>query len=134
MTFIHGRARHSQSQGSTERANGDIKVMLATWIVREADEPAAKDHATLVEANANVLLGIREAVIAGQAKQASKRITRRNKYLEAVEIGDYVALSIPDSDRSVASAPNILCRIVDIDQNNRQELACRAGVLLFARN
>ena len=32
MTFVHGRARHPQSQGSTERANGDIKVMLATWM------------------------------------------------------------------------------------------------------
>jgi hypothetical protein len=29
MKFVHGRARHPQSQGSTERANGDIKVMLA---------------------------------------------------------------------------------------------------------
>ena len=56
--------------------------------------------------------------------------------MEAVEIGDYVALPIPDVDRSVASAPNILCRIVDIDQHNLHELACRAGVLsnMFARN
>ena len=32
MKFVHGRARHPQSQGSTERANADVKKMLATWM------------------------------------------------------------------------------------------------------
>jgi hypothetical protein len=32
MKFVHGRARHPQSQGSVERANADIKKMLATWM------------------------------------------------------------------------------------------------------
>jgi hypothetical protein len=32
MNFVHGRARHPQSQGSTERANADIKKMIATWM------------------------------------------------------------------------------------------------------
>jgi hypothetical protein len=32
LSFIHGRARHPQSQGSVERANADIKKMLATWM------------------------------------------------------------------------------------------------------
>jgi len=29
MSFVHGRARHPQSQ---ERANGDIKKMIASWM------------------------------------------------------------------------------------------------------
>ena len=40
-------------------------------------------------------------------------------------------------DRSVSSAPNIICRIIDIDyHHNLHELACQAGVLsvIFARN
>ena len=32
MKIIHGRARHPQSQGSTERANADIKKLLASWM------------------------------------------------------------------------------------------------------
>lgn len=32
MQILHGRARHPQSQGSVERANADIKKMLATWM------------------------------------------------------------------------------------------------------
>jgi len=29
---VHGKPRHPQSQGSVERANGDIKDMLITWM------------------------------------------------------------------------------------------------------
>ena len=32
MSMVHGRARHPQSQGSVERANSDIKKMLASWM------------------------------------------------------------------------------------------------------
>jgi hypothetical protein len=30
--FASGRPRHPQSQGSVERANVDVKEMLATWL------------------------------------------------------------------------------------------------------
>jgi transposase InsO family protein len=32
LKFVHGRPRHPQSQGSVERANGDVKEMFATWL------------------------------------------------------------------------------------------------------
>ena len=32
LTMVHGKPRHPQSQGSVERANGDIKDMLAAWM------------------------------------------------------------------------------------------------------
>lgn len=32
MKIVHGKPRHSQSQGSVERANQDIENMLATWM------------------------------------------------------------------------------------------------------
>ena len=32
LTMVHGRPRHPQSQGSVERANGDIKDMLISWM------------------------------------------------------------------------------------------------------
>ena len=64
-------------------------------------------------------------------------LTRSGKYLGECEIGDYVTLPIPQVDRSISSAPNLICRIVDIDYRySMYELACEAGVLniLFARN
>lgn len=30
--IVHGKPRHSQSQGSVERANQDIEKMLFTWL------------------------------------------------------------------------------------------------------
>lgn len=32
LVIVHGRPRHPQSQGSVERANADVKEMLATWM------------------------------------------------------------------------------------------------------
>ena len=32
LSLVNGRARHPQSQGSVERANADIKKILATWM------------------------------------------------------------------------------------------------------
>ncbi|GFO39385.1 KRAB-A domain-containing protein 2-like protein [Plakobranchus ocellatus] len=31
LTLMHGKPHHPQSQGSVERANGDIKDMLVAW-------------------------------------------------------------------------------------------------------
>ena len=32
LVIVHGKPRHSQSQGSVERANGDVKNMIYTWM------------------------------------------------------------------------------------------------------
>jgi IS30 family transposase len=32
LKIVHGKPRHSQSQGSVERANKDIENMLASWM------------------------------------------------------------------------------------------------------
>ncbi|CAF1048266.1 unnamed protein product, partial [Brachionus calyciflorus] len=87
--------------------------------------------------NANSLLGIRENVRSNQARQAEAMRTRSKRYIPEVSIGDFVALPIPDVDRGLTEAPNLICRIVDIDYaKSLYELACEAGVLntLFARN
>ena len=56
--------------------------------------------------------------------------TRSKMFLPEVEIGDYVALPIPDVNRDLTDPPNILCRVVDIDYTKSlYELACEAGVL-----
>ncbi len=37
-TIVHGRARHPQSQGLVEQANGTLKTMLAAMKQQEPDE------------------------------------------------------------------------------------------------
>jgi transposase InsO family protein len=32
MKLVHGKPRHSQSQGSVERSNKDVQDMLVTWM------------------------------------------------------------------------------------------------------
>ena len=32
LKIVHGKPRHSQSQGSVERANRDIEDILTTWL------------------------------------------------------------------------------------------------------
>jgi hypothetical protein len=32
LKIVHGKPRHSQSQGSVERANQDVENILATWL------------------------------------------------------------------------------------------------------
>ena len=41
LKIVHGKARHSQSQGSVERANRDVEEMLYTWL-RDQDKESQK--------------------------------------------------------------------------------------------
>ncbi|RNA35239.1 KRAB-A domain-containing 2-like [Brachionus plicatilis] len=53
------------------------------------------------------------------------------------EIGDFVALPIPDVDKGLTVSPNLICRIIDIDYTySLYELACEAGVFadMFTMN
>jgi hypothetical protein len=70
-------------------------------------------------------------------KQAEVMQTRSKRYLPEVNIGDFVTLPIPEVDKGLTEAPNIICRIIDIDyQYSLYELACEIGVFmdLFSRN
>lgn len=42
VKIVYGKPRHSQSQGSVERANRDVKDMLATWMaeIKSQDWPS----------------------------------------------------------------------------------------------
>ena len=79
-------------------------------------EISDENHAFLVNATADTLMGVRETVRKGQAKVM---LTRSRNYLCPVEIGDYVTLPILDVDRSASLAPNIICRIVDVDYDKK---------------
>ncbi|RNA05144.1 KRAB-A domain-containing 2-like [Brachionus plicatilis] len=90
-----------------------------------------------IESAANRLLGIRDNVRQSQKKQAELIKTRSKKYLPEVNIDDFVALPIPDVDKGLTEAPNLICRIIDVDYKfSLYELACQVGVFsdLFSRN
>ena len=78
------------------------------------DDLTDANHAHLINAAANSLMGIREDVRAGQAAQAVVMTTRSRKVLSEVQIGDYVTLPIPDVDRCVASATNLICSFINL--------------------
>ena len=83
------------------------------------------------------LMGVRASTIINQRAQADRMLKRSAKYQCEVEIGAFVIVPIPDVDRSAASAPNLICRVIDFDEvKNLYELASQAGVLdvMFSRN
>ena len=43
LVMVHGKPRHPQSQGSVERANGDIKDMLVAWLADNQTEDWVTD-------------------------------------------------------------------------------------------
>ena len=84
----------------------------------------------------NTLLGIRASVRIEQNQQAEKMLKMSKKYMPEVFIGDFVCLPVP-TVAGVADAPNIICRVIDIDyKHDLYELVCSAGVLniMYARN
>jgi len=42
LKIVHRKPRHSQSQGSIERANQDIENMLATWLTDNRTKKGVK--------------------------------------------------------------------------------------------
>jgi hypothetical protein len=102
-----------------------------------SSQSVAQSTAQAADQAANTLLGIRGQVSKNQKKQADRMLKTSKKYLPPVSIGDYVTLPIPDVDRGLCEAPNLICRVVDIDYaTNLYELCCEAGVLeqMYARN
>ena len=61
---------------------------------------------------ANSLMRTRYDNLVSQAAQAERMKTQSDKYQGEVVAGDYVIFPIPDVDKSKASAPNLICRIV----------------------
>ncbi|GFO19828.1 hypothetical protein PoB_004633300 [Plakobranchus ocellatus] len=105
---MHCKSRHPQSQGSVERANGDIKVFC--WRGR-----LAKTQKTGLRASAS----------------KAERMVKRNRVdLRAGEQGEDVAVPVPPIDRGRGDLRNILGVIF-----NRREgtdlyrKAVKAGIL-----
>ncbi|CAF1120116.1 unnamed protein product [Brachionus calyciflorus] len=86
-----------------------LDEIVTSW-ASEYDIPAEQ-----IIRNANSLLGIRESVRGIQGRQAEAMRTRCKRYLPDVSVGDYAGLPIPDVERGLSEAPNLVCRIVDID-------------------
>ena len=46
-----------------------------------------------------------------------------------MDVGDIVALRVPDEDRAPTDPINILCVVLDKDKNNLYKIGCEAGIL-----
>ncbi|CAF1091314.1 unnamed protein product, partial [Brachionus calyciflorus] len=109
LSSDHGRARHPKSQGSVERANADIKKILATWMrvkkstkltiglkdfaleelltppIQEEIVPIEQPAEKIVE-KASLLLAIRQNVLQNQARQAEMVKKSNKRYFPDVSI------------------------------------------------
>ena len=75
-------------------------------------------------------MGIRQSASDNQAKQAEIMRTRSKKYMPPCEVGNHVALSVPDCDRGPSDGQNIICEILNHnDENELYRLGCAAGIL-----
>jgi hypothetical protein len=108
-------------------------------------EPELEPEPTVIDENREAMLkkhvenlmGVRASTIINQRAQADRMLQRSAKYQCEVEIGAFVIVPIPDVDRSAPAAPNLICRVLDFDEEkNIYELASQAGVLnvMFSRN
>jgi hypothetical protein len=88
------------------------------------------DEVAEYQRHSDRLLGIREKARLGQAKQAERMRGRSEAYLPDVAIGDFVTLHVNRVDLGLTDAPNLTCRIIDINWDTcLYELASGAGVL-----
>ncbi|CAF1064355.1 unnamed protein product, partial [Brachionus calyciflorus] len=152
MSIVHGRARHPQSQGSVERANSDVKKMLATWM-RENKSTKWSIGVKFVQLRKNHTLHTANKCSPYKATFGVETPLGLTSTVVPVElwspktpkelfdaVGCTYDDTFPDDDNESENSlvpPNLECRIVDIDFNtNLHELVCEAGVLntLFARN
>ncbi|RNA42072.1 KRAB-A domain-containing 2-like [Brachionus plicatilis] len=112
---------------STDLTSGFLFLFIKSNFTKKihlSNRYCKKNHMNIT---IDLINSIRENVRQGQKKQAEVMQTRR----------DFVTLPIPDVDKGLTEAPNLICRIIDIEyQFSLYELACEVGVFsdLFSRN
>ena len=162
LVMVHGKPRHPQSQGSVERANGDIKDMLVAWLAASATTSAASATTSAASATTSAMCatvtaesssnditllrltersdGIKRArkeAHLGQMSQAEWMVKRSRVDFKCGEIGDNVAVPVPMVDRGRGDARNILGVIVNREiDTDIYTIAVKSGVLKgeYSRN
>ncbi|XP_037772660.1 KRAB-A domain-containing protein 2-like [Penaeus monodon] len=61
LVLVHGKLRHPQSQGSVERANGDIKDMLVAWMGDNTTDWSTGIKFVQFQKNSSLHAGIRRS-------------------------------------------------------------------------
>ncbi|XP_068206695.1 uncharacterized protein [Palaemon carinicauda] len=157
LRLVHGKPWHPQSQGSVERANSDIKDMLAAWL----SDNNTRDWSLGLrfvqnQKNSSYHLGImtqfhtsppplspsphiasRQQEISKNCKRAretqlcqAERMVKRSRIdLRTGEIGDNVAVPVPYVDRGRGDPRNLTGNIMDRNENNLYTVGIKAGIL-----
>ena len=117
VKIVHGKPRHSQIQGSVERANQDIQNMVTAWMNDNNTNKWSEGLPFFQFArNTTCHEGIRQSPPA--------------------QIGDTVRLQVPDVDCGHTDNRNVLAVVVGIEDSDFYKLANEDGTLkqLYAHN
>ncbi|XP_068228066.1 KRAB-A domain-containing protein 2-like [Palaemon carinicauda] len=71
LSIVHGKPRHPQSQGSVERANGDIKDMLVAWMADNSTDWATGIKFVQFSKNSAYHVGIKRSPYAATRTRAT---------------------------------------------------------------
>ncbi|GFU40552.1 KRAB-A domain-containing protein 2 [Trichonephila clavipes] len=132
VKMVHGKPRHSQTQGSVERANQDIQNMLSAWM-DDNDTSKWLEGLPFVQF-AQVLMKPCLALNQKESSIAIKNVTNLTKKFAPAQIGDTVRIQIPDVDRGRTDNQNVV--VVGIEDTDFYKLANENGTLkqLYTRN
>ena len=99
LKIVHGRPRHPQSQGSVERANADVKEMLATWL--------SENNST-------------------QWSEGLRFLDTKTK-LTVLSKGDNVIIPIPSVDRGPVDERNIKGVVMNVNEHGGYKIGTKVG-------
>ncbi|GFY25527.1 KRAB-A domain-containing protein 2 [Trichonephila clavipes] len=131
--IVRGNPRHSQTQGSVERANQDKQNMLTAWM-NDTDTNKLSEGLPLVQfaKSTSYLEGIRQRPY----ETINKNVTNLTKKFSPAQIGDDVKIQVPDVDHGRTDNRNVLAVVVGIEDSDYYKLANENSTLkkLYRRN
>ncbi|KAH0810939.1 hypothetical protein GEV33_011852 [Tenebrio molitor] len=129
LKLVHGKPRHSQSQGSVERSNQDVRDMLVAWMLDNKTKQCLCSRR-------DAILEQRENAKVGLMKQAEKMLALSREKLPPAEIGQNVVVKVPDVDRGRLAPRSVVAVVLSVNESSLYKLGTKEGVLerLYSRN
>lgn len=142
LKMVHGKPRHSQSQGSVERANQDVENMLTTWMQTNNTAQWNKGLQFVqfmknTSLHSAIKMSPYEAMFGGKAKvglktsniplQVLKDITKEEELksiidgivIEDAKVGNEIEGAASTNDNSIPKSPTISAQVVDEEMNEK---------------
>ncbi|XP_008178928.1 uncharacterized protein LOC100574778 [Acyrthosiphon pisum] len=151
LSIIHGKPRHSQSQGSVERANQDIENMIIIWM-KDNNTTKWSEGLRFIQFMKNKafhrVIGLSPYESIEEAKECLERQAKRMKLQSdmshppalvqtwSVLEGCNVRVKIPDVNRSKCDPQSIIAIVLEKTTDGFYRLGTKYGVLkqIYARS